>query len=94
MAFWKKDVIQVNGFNQDFIGWGREDSEFVHRMLNAGKSRLYLKFAGVGYHLFHNENSRSTLPENDAILEHTISNKLTYCPNGINQFLTGENYDQ
>jgi glycosyltransferase involved in cell wall biosynthesis len=87
MAFWKNDVIAVNGFNQDFVGWGREDSEFVHRMLNADKNRLYLKFAGVGYHLFHNENSRASLGENDQILENTITKRLTRCENGIDQYL-------
>lgn len=87
MAFWKSDVITVNGFNQDFVGWGREDSEFVHRMLNANKNRLYLKFAGVGYHLFHNENSRASLSENDQILEKTITHRLTRCENGIDQYL-------
>lgn len=91
MAFWKQDVLDVNGFNQDFVGWGREDSEFVHRMLNAGKSRLYLKFAGVGYHLYHVENSRGSLPENDAILENTVKQKLTYCDNGVDQFISGAN---
>ncbi|MGN2671776.1 glycosyltransferase family 2 protein [Aliivibrio fischeri] len=87
MAFWREDVIEVNGFNQEFVGWGREDSEFVLRMLNAKKRRLYLKFSGVGYHLFHNENSRASLTENDAILEKTITEKLTRCEQGINQFL-------
>ncbi len=87
MAFWRQDVIEVNGFNQDFTGWGREDSEFVHRMLNLGKKRLYLKFAGVGFHLYHNENSRASLSENDNILGNTISNKLTRCNNGIEQYL-------
>ncbi|MFI3277138.1 glycosyltransferase family 2 protein [Vibrio sp.] len=87
MAFWKQDVVSVNGFNQDFVGWGREDSEFVHRMLNAEHYRLYLKFSGVGYHLYHVENSRGSLPENDAILENTIEQKLTRCSNGIDQFM-------
>ncbi|EOX4927882.1 glycosyltransferase family 2 protein [Vibrio alginolyticus] len=88
MAFWRQDVIEVNGFNQDFVGWGREDSEFVHRMLNAGKSRLYLKFAGVGYHLYHVENSRASLGQNDEILENTIKNKLKRCENGVDQFIS------
>ncbi|EIS4854517.1 family 2 glycosyl transferase [Vibrio parahaemolyticus] len=87
MAFWREDALEVNGFNQDFVGWGREDSEFVHRMLNAGKSRLYLKFAGVGYHLYHVENSRASLGQNDEILEKTIKNKLKRCENGVDQFL-------
>ncbi|OLQ86623.1 family 2 glycosyl transferase [Vibrio ponticus] len=89
MAFWKADVIEVNGFNQDFVGWGREDSEFVHRMLNAGKTRLYLKFAGVGYHLYHNENSRASLAQNDEILEKTIQQHLKRCENGVDQFISG-----
>ncbi|EKO3572808.1 MAG: glycosyltransferase family 2 protein [Vibrio metschnikovii] len=87
MAFWKKDVLEVNGFNQEFVGWGREDSEFVLRMLNAGKRRLYLKFAGVGYHLYHPENSRASLQQNDDILTNTIEKKLIRCQNGIDQFL-------
>ncbi|UPR52323.1 glycosyltransferase family 2 protein [Vibrio cyclitrophicus] len=90
MAFWKQDVVNVNGFNQDFVGWGREDSEFVHRMLNSGHSRLYLKFSGVGYHLYHVENSRGSLPENDAILDNTIERKLTRCSNGIDQFMESQ----
>jgi glycosyltransferase involved in cell wall biosynthesis len=90
MAFWKQDAVTVNGFNQDFVGWGREDSEFVHRMLNAGHSRLYLKFSGVGYHLYHVENSRGSLPENDAILDNTIERKLTRCSNGIDQFMESQ----
>jgi len=92
MAFWKSDVVEVNGFNQEFVGWGREDSEFVLRMLNCGKRRLYLKFAGVGYHLYHNENSRASLVENDALLERTINERLTRCEQGIDQFI-GKNND-
>ncbi|WP_217540395.1 glycosyltransferase family 2 protein [Vibrio metschnikovii] len=87
MSFWKRDILDVNGFNNDFVGWGREDSEFVHRMLNSGKSRLYLKFAGVGYHLYHVENSRASLTQNDEILDNTIKNALKRCQNGIDQFL-------
>ncbi|MDO6580722.1 glycosyltransferase family 2 protein [Photobacterium sp. 2_MG-2023] len=87
MAFWRADLIEVNGFNEDFVGWGREDSEFVHRMLNSSKKRLYLKFAGVGYHLYHDESSRASLAKNDEILENTVRQKLTRCENGIDKFL-------
>jgi len=86
MAFWRDDLVQVNGFNQEFIGWGREDSEFVHRMLNAGKHRLYLKFGGIAYHLYHKEQSRASLQVNDEILEATINNKLTRCTMGLDDF--------
>ncbi len=87
MSFWRKDVLRVNGFNNDFVGWGREDSEFVIRLLNSGVKRLYLKFLGVGYHLYHKENSRESLLENDLILENTVQKKLSRCDNGIDQFI-------
>ncbi|GAM70233.1 two-domain glycosyltransferase [Vibrio sp. JCM 19236] len=87
MAFWREDLIEVNGFNEDFIGWGREDSEFTIRMLNSGKSRLYLKFAGVGFHLYHNESPRESLVQNEKILSNTIDLSLTRCLNGLDKYL-------
>src|SRR5690606_29045411 len=36
LSFWKSDFIAVNGYNEDFEGWGREDSEMVIRMMNNG----------------------------------------------------------
>ena len=85
LSFWKDDLIKVNGFNEDFEGWGREDSEFAVRMENQGIKRKHLKFAGFGYHLYHPENSRKQLPQNDAILQETIDKKLKRCDNGISK---------
>ena len=87
MAFWKDDVVDVNGFDNRFVGWGREDSEFVLRMLHSGKRRLYLKFAAVAFHLYHNENTRDSLPENDKLLEDTSVNKIKVAPDGLNVFM-------
>ncbi|MEZ9925706.1 glycosyltransferase family 2 protein [Vibrio breoganii] len=87
MAFWRDDLIEVNGFNEDFIGWGREDSEFTIRMLNAGKNRLYLKFAGIGFHLYHKESPRELLAQNEHILNKTIEQRLVRCSNGLEKYL-------
>jgi hypothetical protein len=90
LSFWKDDLIATNGFNEDFIGWGREDSEFAVRMTNMGIRRKHLKFAGFGYHLFHPENSRQQLSVNDQILERTIKQGLRSCENGIHKSITAE----
>ncbi len=84
MSFWKSDLYAINGFNEEFIGWGREDSEIVERLLNYGLNRLYLKFSGLGFHLFHNENSRSNLSVNDTILQKTVDGNLIKCEFGLN----------
>ena len=36
MAFWKKDLLKVNGYNESFKGWGKEDNELAVRLQNAG----------------------------------------------------------
>lgn len=83
MHFWLEDAIRINGFNESFIGWGREDSEFVCRLLNAGIKRKNIALGAVAWHLYHPEASRKMLPENDAILEKCISEKHTFTPTGI-----------
>jgi len=87
-AFLKKDAVAVNGFNEDFIGWGREDSEFTVRLLNRGMKRQNMKFNGLAYHLYHPMNDRDRLDTNDKILRNTISRKRTWCEKGIDQYLT------
>ena len=86
-ALWKSDAIKVNGYNEDFEGWGREDSEMVVRLLNSGLNRIYLKFAAVVYHIYHKENSRAMLDVNDKIYKNAILNKEVTCENGLEKYL-------
>ena len=87
LSFWKEDVLQINGFNEDFVGWGREDSEFAVRMKNLGIVRKHMKFAGFGYHLYHKESSRESLVKHDHILEQAIVHQLKACDNGIGKYI-------
>ena len=87
MGFWKEDVVAVNGFNEEFTGWGREDSEFAVRLFNAGLKRKNIKFNAIGYHLYHPENTRKNLKKNDEILEKSISSKIIKCDNGIDKYI-------
>lgn len=86
-AFYKRDAIAVNGFNEEFVGWGREDSEFTVRLLNSGIRRRNMKFNGLTYHLYHPMNDRARLESNDEILRRTIMRGLTWCDRGIDQYL-------
>lgn len=88
-AFWKQDALSVNGFNEDFVGWGREDSEFAARLMNYGIQRQNVRFHAVGYHLYHPMNARNNLKVNDSILKKTIEAQLKWCEKGIDQYLGG-----
>jgi glycosyltransferase involved in cell wall biosynthesis len=83
MSFWRDDAFCVNGFNEAFVGWGREDSEFVVRLAHAGIERKNLKHQALVFHLFHPENSRKALPQNDRILQESIDAKIIRCEKGL-----------
>lgn len=83
MAFWREDLLRVNGYNEDITGWGREDSELSWRLINAGVKKRFLKFGGIEYHLHHNENAKDRDPRNIELMEHTRTARLTWAKNGI-----------
>jgi len=85
----KEDIYKVNGFNEEITSWGREDSEFVQRLFNAGVYKQHLKFSGIQYHLFHKErilNSKESADANNHILEHAIENNLIRCNKGLDSY--------
>jgi len=89
MSFWKEDLLRINGFDENFVGWGREDNELVVRLLNNGIKRKNIKFGAVAYHLWHEENKKSDeqLNKNQKSLEDAISAKKITCSLGVNQYL-------
>jgi len=87
MAFWKSDLLKVNGYNESFTGWGREDSELAIRLLNAGVQKKFLKMGGITYHLYHKEVSRELEPRNIELMEAAIAQKLIGTENGVDKYL-------
>jgi glycosyltransferase involved in cell wall biosynthesis len=87
MAMWREDVIRINGFNEAFVGWGREDSEFAARMLAARVTRRKLKFGGIVFHLWHKERKRDQLDANHELFEQTLRSGSTWAERGIDRHL-------
>ena len=87
MSYWKKDFLAVNGYNEEYIGWGREDTDLVFRFYHSGLQRRFFKFRGVAYHLWHKEADRSRIIQNDDILSHTIQTKAIRCRKGVDHYL-------
>ncbi|MDP2167472.1 MAG: glycosyltransferase family 2 protein [Thermodesulfovibrionales bacterium] len=83
MGFFREDLMAVNGYNESFVGWGREDSELGVRLFNYGIKRKEHPFMAVCFHLWHPSYPRETMEANERLLENAIKNKLYYCPNGI-----------
>ena len=83
LGAWREDLLRVNGFDEDMVGWGPEDKELCARLGHAGVRRQTLLFGGIASHLHHPSESRSGLPQNLALLDKTRRDKLTRCDRGL-----------
>lgn len=90
MGFFMEDLKAVNGFNHEFVGWGREDSELVARLYKYGLKRRENPFRAICYHLWHNENDRTGLEENDRLLTRVEMADDYFCKSGLDEFLNKE----
>ena len=88
LAIWREDLVRVNGYNEEFIGWGREDSELVVRLMNSGARRLDVRGWALCYHLWHPPVSRANLPANDDLLQMALAKKASWCDSGLNSHLS------
>ncbi|PHS05611.1 MAG: hypothetical protein COA88_12090 [Kordia sp.] len=86
-SFYKEDFIAVNGYNEEFKGWGREDSELALRFHNYGLLAKRLRYNGIVYHIWHEELSKSNLGVNNEIEKDTIDNNRRWTINGVDKYL-------
>lgn len=82
MSFFREDIFAVNGFNEDFVGWGNEDSELASRFFKYGLLKKVHLFVAICFHLWHPTNKDITY-ENKRLLSTTIASKEYVCKNGI-----------
>lgn len=82
-ALYREDFLAVNGLNEDFVGWGREDSELAVRLLKYGLNRKDVPFSAIVFHLWHEENVNESMQRNEMILAEAIKSSSFYCRNGI-----------
>lgn len=87
MAFWRTDLLEVNGYNESFIGWGQEDSDIAVRLMNARIKKKFIKMAAIVYHLYHNQISRKDEAGNLELMRNALINKNFKTEKGLNQYL-------
>lgn len=71
---WRRDLEEVNGFDETFSGWGHEDADLVLRLHNRGIARKNGFLATEVLHLWHAENSRDNEgPNRNRVLDRAES---------------------
>ena len=85
MAFWRDDLLAVNGFDEDYSGWGvGEDSDIGTRVYNLGRLRKFVYGRAITFHLNHPQLPRAHHAASLERLANTIATRKISCEHGIN----------
>jgi len=83
LAIWRSDLNHVDGFDADYSGWGKEDSDIIVRLLHAGLRRKDGTFATGVIHLWHAEADRSSLTDNERKLAGIVDSDRIVAQRGL-----------
>jgi len=86
MAFWRDDLVAVNGFDEDYSGWGvGEDSDIGTPLYHLGRRRKFVYGRAITFHLNHPQLPRGHHADSLARLAEVIATKKIACEHGLNQ---------
>jgi glycosyltransferase involved in cell wall biosynthesis len=88
---WKKDLVEVNGFNQE-MQYGGQDRELGERLFNKGLKSKQIRYSAICVHLDHKRGyvNKETWQKNYAIRSNTRKNKVVRTPIGIDSNLASD----
>lgn len=90
MAFWRADLLAINGYDESFTGWGWEDTDLAIRLINLGRRLRFIRFGAIQYHLYHPPSSRG---KESANRYRALANRdagVIYCQAGLAQYLPSD----
>jgi glycosyltransferase involved in cell wall biosynthesis len=81
---WRKDIIAVNGFNEE-MQYGGQDRELGERLMNKGVKGKQIRYSAVCVHLDHKRGYKTeeSILKNKKIRHETKSLKRTWTEHGI-----------
>jgi glycosyltransferase involved in cell wall biosynthesis len=85
MGFWRRDLDRIDGFDSEFSGWGREDSDVFIRMIRSGVLRKDGRFATGVLHLWHPDADRARLADNEGRLTEVIESNRVRAKKGLSR---------
>lgn len=87
MSFFREDFLRINGYDEFYEGWGGEDIDLGNRLQHSGCSKRYLKFAGIVYHLWHEDKFMYNKEKNMQHEKMQNELKAVRCKDGVDKYL-------
>ena len=84
MGALKKNIIAINGFDEDYLEWGPEDLDFCHRLIQSGADTRSVKFQSIIYHLHHtSKGAAEVIKRGKKIFDEKVNSGIIFCKNGL-----------
>lgn len=83
---WRTDFERVNGFDENFVGWGMEDKDFQRRLESVGIRCIFTRTRV--YHLWHRRHptySHKSLDTANYRYYHRAGTLKARCENGLSE---------
>jgi glycosyltransferase involved in cell wall biosynthesis len=88
MAYWREDVVAVNGFDESYQGRGMgADSDLGSRVYNLGRRRKFVYGRALVYHLDHPIAPRPHFDANRARLDEVLRSGRIRAEKGLDQYV-------
>ena len=75
LSLHREDTVRIAGFDESYVGWGLEDSDFVIRLIHSGVQIRSGRLGVCVAHLHHDESSRDRLSINHERFQETLTNR-------------------
>ena len=85
LGIWRDDFVAVDGFDESYVGYSREDSDLVIRLINNGVLRKEGKNAVSVIHLWHLLETRAHFERNDELMREVLESGATRARSGLSQ---------
>jgi len=86
MAFWREDILAINGYDENIKSYGYEDEDVQERLMRIGKKKKFIKFMCIEYHVWHPEHpTKKNLAETRKLIDHNNEIRLIRSEKGIEQ---------
>ncbi len=86
-AYWKQDIVAINGYNNALTGWGHEDEDVAVRLVNLGVLKKNVKLRCIQFHIYHTLSSRENESAHDMELLRVRKEKIVKCKFGLEDLL-------
>lgn len=80
-SLFREDLFAINGFDEGYEGYGREDTDVEIRLRHLGLRMRSMKGIALEFHVWHER--RGFTPVNDSLLEQARNTKRIRCEKGI-----------